>query len=256
MVRLVEAGWVEDRLRSAGFRLVDPRRPVAYLQGHLPSAINVPVARAFDAEGRLLPDEQLANWLGESGLPSAGSVVLYDDGDGQSGAMLAWILAYLGHEDVGFLTAPLRAWRAAGREVRYRPVPADPAPFAARPRAELRATWKDVVAGQANLIDTRSPEEYQEQHVPGAVNIPWREFVGSEGQLLRPAAEVHELLSSAGVSPGRRTIAYCQTGPRAAVAFMAMGEIGFPVSLYDGSFADWSRRPGLPVEQARPLHHR
>ncbi len=29
---------------------------------------------------------------------------------------------------------------------------------------------------------------------------------------------------------------------------MAMQQLGYEVSLYDGSFADWSRRPELPME--------
>ena len=46
MARLVSTSWVADRLGQRGFVMVDPRRPMKYLSGHLPGAINIPVYKA------------------------------------------------------------------------------------------------------------------------------------------------------------------------------------------------------------------
>jgi 3-mercaptopyruvate sulfurtransferase SseA len=43
-------------------------------------------------------------------------------------------------------------------------------------------------------------------------------------------------------------IAYCRSGPRAALGYMALKAIGCDVRLFDGSYAEWSKA-GLPVEK-------
>ena len=54
MARLVSTSWVAERLGQRGFLIIDPRRPMKYLSGHLPGAVNLPAYKAFGADGALL----------------------------------------------------------------------------------------------------------------------------------------------------------------------------------------------------------
>src|SRR5512142_1461162 len=100
MAKLVGADWVAARIESAEIILVDPRRPMKYLSGHLPGAINLPTYRAFGADGKLLPIAALAEWIGATGVGGSATPVLYDSPEGQNAAMMTWILEYLGRTDV------------------------------------------------------------------------------------------------------------------------------------------------------------
>jgi thiosulfate/3-mercaptopyruvate sulfurtransferase len=257
MIRLVDAEWVERELDSGQLRVVDPRSPVKYLQGHIRNAINVPVAKAFDADGRLIDDDRLAKWLGAAGVGAAGTVLLYDDYDAQSGSMLAWILEYLGHPNVRFLGVPFARWKAEGREILYRPVTAEPATLSlAARKPHLRASWRELLDAPIEILDVRSPEEYSGSvvvdarggHIPGAANVPWHGFVNEDELFLTPA-RLRSLLSRERVPADRPTVVYCRTGPRAAVAFVALQQLDLDVRLYDGSFAEWAQLHELPVEE-------
>jgi 3-mercaptopyruvate sulfurtransferase SseA len=43
-------------------------------------------------------------------------------------------------------------------------------------------------------------------------------------------------------------VAYCRSGPRAALGYLALTQTGYDARLFDGSFAQWARA-GLPVEK-------
>jgi thiosulfate/3-mercaptopyruvate sulfurtransferase len=43
-------------------------------------------------------------------------------------------------------------------------------------------------------------------------------------------------------------ITYCHIGQQATAVLFAARLLGHPVLLYDGSFEDWSRRDGWPVD--------
>lgn len=276
MARFVSPEWVASHVEAPGVVVLDPRRPMKYLQGHLRNAVNVPLAKAFDKDGRLRPPDELAAWLGEAGLGEGTSPLLYDARDGRYAAMLAWLLEYLGRSDVQVMDVFLERWVAKGRPIFYRPVRREPAVFAARVVPALRATLEEVrqlvpaprARGRAGkLADFRSRDEYTGRqappplpdpdgearagayagHIPGAINLVWEDLVGEDHRFLANNDVLRRRVEEAGITPGERIVAYCQTGPRAAVGYLALRSIGLDVCLFDGSYAEWMRE-GLPAE--------
>ncbi len=257
MAILVGPEWVGDRIGSPGFLLIDPRRPMKYLVGHLKNAVNLPVFRAFDEHGKLLAPDALAAWIGGTGLGETMTPVLYDSPDGRNAAMLAWVLEYLGCTDVHVLDIFFERWKAEGVEVFYRPVEGTPQRFVARLNPGIRATLEHVRAcAGAKLVDLRSEDEYTGErdldgcpgHIPHAVNIVWSDLTGPTGAVAAPKEKIDRLLSAAGIGLGDKIIAYCRTGPRAALGYLVLRHYGYDVRLYDGSYAEWVRN-GLPAEK-------
>ncbi len=84
------------------------------------------------------------------------------------------------------------------------------------------AEARRLVAGGAQLVDVRTPEEYAAGHLDGAVNLPL-------GDLPARAAPLR----------GRALVVYCHTGLRAARAVQLLRKAGFP-SVYDlGAMDRW-----------------
>ena len=85
------------------------------------------------------------------------------------------------------------------------------------------------------VLDVRSPAEFAEGHVPGAVNVPFTTV------LARPDA-VRAAKSQA-------VVVYCGHGPRAWLAAGALRRRGFErVTYLRGHMAAW-RRAGLREER-------
>ncbi|HVB36664.1 MAG TPA: rhodanese-like domain-containing protein [Candidatus Acidoferrales bacterium] len=265
LFRIVSADWVERHLDSPEFVVLDPRSAVRYMAGHPKNAVNLSVAKLRDVQGDLLPDEELARRIGRAGLDANRTPVIYDNADGRNAAFLAWILIYLGRDDVHVMESFWEQWSADGREAFYRPVQPTAREFVAKPRQRLRISLKKMQeAPGAKRIDFRDADEFAGRpdvderpgHIPGAVNLPCGEM-GAAGRLLKPDEQLKELFASRGISANTvsasdisgngRAIAYCRTGVRAALGFLALTQLGFNVSLYDGSYAEWARS-GLPVE--------
>lgn len=256
MTTLVSADWVEERLEMPHFLLLDPRRPMKYLQGHLKNAVNLPVFRAFDAQGRLLVPAELARWIGAAGLDEHRTPVLYDSPEGQNGAMLAWILEFLGRTDVHLLEVYYEWWAAEKRGVFYKPVETTARTFTPHVTPQLRVTLDELRANPpVKLIDFRSEDEYTGKRdldgkpgrLPGAVNLVWRDLAGASQSLLTTPERIEQLVSAVGVNRHDQIVAYCRSGPRASLGYLALRQCGYNVRLYDGSYAEWARS-GLPVE--------
>ena len=109
--------------------------------------------------------------------------------------------------------------------------------------------------GSARLLDTRSVEEYRGEveidqrpgHIPGSIHLAWSELAGSEGRLLIEPSQAESALSSIGIGKDDPVIAYCRSGLRASLPYLAMKHAGYNVRLYDGSYAEWMIS-GNPVE--------
>lgn len=82
---------------------------------------------------------------------------------------------------------------------------------------------RERVAQGALLLDVRTPAEFGDRHIPGAVNIPLQEL----------AARLSEL------GPKQRSIVvYCRSGARSAVASQLMRGAGYDV-LDIGGMGSW-----------------
>ena len=93
------------------------------------------------------------------------------------------------------------------------------------------AVAKERAAGDVILVDVREPVEW-ERHIEGALQAPrgLLEFVAD------PASQRH----SAELDPTRRTIVYCASGARAALATLTLQNMGFQdVANMDGGFKAW-----------------
>ncbi len=85
------------------------------------------------------------------------------------------------------------------------------------------------------ILDVRTPREYQQGHVPGAVNLPYQ-------QIGRRLAELQEFKD-------REVVVYCEVGPRSRVAQSMLQQAGFTdVRHLAGDMAGW-RRARLPTSR-------
>lgn len=248
MATFVTADWVAERIGQPGYLIIDPRSAMRYLMGHLRGAVSVPYKKLQAPDGRLGPPEQLAAAFGDAGLGDGVTPILYDHQDGRNAAMAVWVLEYLGRDDVHIMDLRYEAWKDEGREVLYRPVLTRAAGFMVRLNPAIRATLDDVAnRGAASLVDARTAEEFRGEveadhrpgHIPGAVSLPHADLAGADGNLYAGQDTLRERLAGAGIAEGEPVIAYCRSGIRAAVTWLALARMGYTVSLYDGSYVDW-----------------
>ena len=260
MINLMDNSWLEKHVDDPQTRIIDPRSRVKYLQGHIPKAVNFALSEIFDKETlELYPPERLAEVVGKMGVDVDSTVALYDSYDGQSAAMLAWLLEYLGHPRVSILSNYLEGWAKNGGKILYRSVENEPKSFNWKTGSPSRANINEVrEKGGAKLLDLRGKDEFQGRvsteprpgHIPGAINLPWTELISNDGNFLKSQSELTGVFAKTGLVETDRIIAYCSNGPRAALGYIALQQSGFMnVRVYDGSFHQWARRQDLPVEQ-------
>jgi thiosulfate/3-mercaptopyruvate sulfurtransferase len=261
VINLVDVSWLIDRTEDPQTTIIDPRPRVKYLQGHVPKAVNVPLSEVYDKETLgILPEEKLAQIFGKAGVDTNSAVTLYDSFDGQSASMLAWLLEYMGLPKVTILSDYFEGWVKQGGQIFYRPVSSEPKSFVSKSGRPTRALLSDVLHRRdSKLLDLRSDDEFRGKastesrsgHIPGAVSLPWTDLIGQDLQFLKPKRELKERITAIGMNPSDRVVTYCSNGPRAAIGYVALQQLGFEnVQVYDGSFHEWARIPDLRLDQA------
>ncbi len=263
-----------DELRAASgddsLRIVDVRwylgRPgegrSAYERGHLPGAIHLDLdadLSAPDGPGRHpLPDAlDFARRMGEAGIGSGNTVVVYDDMGGWVASRLWWMLERIGHPRVQVLDGGVTAWVEAGGSLTAEVPHWTPA------RLEPTRGWSGTVdrdalrarLGRVVLLDARAAARYRGEvepvdpvagHIPTAISAPFEGNLGADGRFLPPrvlAARFRAL----GAGSGAGVVTYCGSGTSALHHALAMRVAGLPEpTLYVGSWSDWSTA-GYPV---------
>ena len=222
---IVTTDWVADNLGDANVRLVEVDvDTAAYDQGHIPGAVgwNWTTQLNDQLTRDILTREQMESLLGESGVASDTTVVLYGDNNNWFATYAFWQMKMYGHGDLKIMDGGRQKWIDEGREVSTDAPSAEATSYSAsNPDTSIRAT-RDYVLGvvstdnNTGLVDVRAPDEYngtllapanlpQEGsqrggHIPGAANIPWASAVAADGTF-KSVEELREIYEQSRASP-------------------------------------------------------
>ncbi len=85
--------------------------------------------------------------------------------------------------------------------------------------------WKKI-----HVIDTRDAEQFNKAHIPGAVNIDWRQVLGRRAEL----------------PTDKMVLLYCNAGTLSAQAGLALRVAGLDnVRILQGGFNEWKAKGGF-----------
>ena len=228
------------KINDDTLRLVDVRREDEYKAGHIPNAVNLPLAKLLEDD----KPENVAKLAGDIGVTDDTNVVIYDDTFGALSSRVAWTFQYIGHNDVSLLEVTFSQWKDLGLEVSTEIPSVKAVKHSINLQSDILATAdylekvkekKDVV-----LIDNRERLNFLENHIPGAINIPYR-TLSTDGKILRTKDNMKNFLKNRGISENAEIITYCgSVGTLSGLAYYALKSAGVPnVKLYVRSFKEW-----------------
>lgn len=269
---VVDAAWLQAHLDDPDLVLLHVGDKDEYAKQHIPGARlisqqDISVSE-HTAEGLMLEmpsNEELRKRLESFGISDKSRVVVYYGKDWISPTTrILFTLDYAGlGERSSLLDGGLPAWiRAGGKVTGAVPAPRHGklSPLKTRPIVVDAAFVRDHLGKSGfQVIDGRDAVFYdgletggmhqkdRTGHIDSAGSVPFTSVVDDENELRSPA-ELRALFAKAGAKPGDTIIGYCHIGQQATAMLFAARTLGHRVLLYDGSFQDWSRRDGYPVE--------
>ncbi len=202
--------------------------------GHIPGAVNIPLR------------ELAAN---VDKIPTDTQVFVYCASGYRAGLAIS-SLRMMGYDNALAYSGSYKAWTEAGEEISTEaaeaPVVGDPGfapelvaavndylsniPDGYGTAGDVEAVKAAIEAG-AFVLDVRTPDEYAEGHIEGAVNIPLRTITANMDQIPTDVT----------------VIVHCKSGFRAALAMPVVGVLGFSnAKAFTGSYNAWVEA-GEPV---------
>ncbi|MEM8637458.1 MAG: rhodanese-like domain-containing protein [Cyanobacteria bacterium P01_G01_bin.54] len=221
--------------------------------------------------GRLLADDSLlTTQLQALGISAQKPVIVFANppqGWGEDGRIV-WMLRTLGHPQAVIVDGGVQALLDVGVPRQHNaPLAAQPEPPRGDFVVQRNPTWvieRDALRGQLDsdhlvIIDSREPREfagatpYGEQrggHLPGAVNLYFKDLLGADGRL-RSHPDLLAQLEARGIGPETPVVVYCTGGIRSAWLATVLVSLGFSVQNYAGSMWEWSAAPAddYPLRQ-------
>jgi rhodanese-related sulfurtransferase len=97
--------------------------------------------------------------------------------------------------------------------------------------------WKNVF-----VVDARDAAQFAKDHIPGAVNIEWRQAIARRGEIPKD----------------RMVVVYCNSGSLSAQAVFALRLIGYDnVKVLQDGFEGWKAKGGFEANKraGKPAGH-
>ncbi len=262
---LVSVAWLVERLDDDRLVVIDARAPEKYSAGHIPGAVNVPLASTYHTDPArkdyLAPTRRIEELFGAAGVDMTRTVVLYDDQNYRDAARVFWALEVHGHPNAAVLNGGLNGWVSGGHSVSQAEARApEPRRFVARLQPNRLASKLHVMRATTDpttiVLDSRSPEEYLGEttstsragHIPSAVNLNFvthLRYPQPDVCMIDDAAALADHFAA--LPDTGRIITYCNTGTRASVSYLVLRALGRDAAVYDGSWKEWSEDANLPI---------
>jgi thiosulfate/3-mercaptopyruvate sulfurtransferase len=231
---------VRSDIRDNSITLIDVRREDDYKKEHISNSINLPLAKLLADDS----PENVQKLIQSLGIGDETRVVIYDDTFGALSSRVAWTLEYLGHSDVSLLETTFSNWKTMGLETDTAIPDIQNKTHSVKLQPEILATSDYLESAKSRddvlLIDNRERLNYLEQHIPGAISLPYR-TLASNDKILRPKEDMKRLLDNRGIYGNSEIITYCgSVGTLSGLAYYALKSAGLPnAKLYVRSFKEW-----------------
>lgn len=203
-----------EKMNNEGkFILVDVRTPEEFADEHLKGAVNI------NFKKRTFPDYINA-------IPKDKPVGVYCHSANRSGKA-ALIMQSLGFKNIYDLDGGIKAWNEANKPVVKEDNAANKKLQETLKKGTLKGKaivgkghqlnlpdFEKIMKSNVTLVDVRTPKEYAAGHIPGAINVDWKNRHFAENIVKT-------------VSNDKPVAIYCHSGNRATRAMYAMGALGF-----------------------------
>ena len=261
---LVSPAWLSAHLHDPLVVVVHvDRSRSGYDAGHIEGSRYLPLAALLaDRDGvpnEMPPVATLDSVLESVGIGDDSRVII--TGDPLAAARLFVVLDYLGHGDgAALLDGSTEGWIQAGFPAANAPAPATRGSLTPRVDSAVvvDAAWVAGHLGRAGTVflDARPATDFigtpgsspPTGHIPGARNIYWKTTLGGVPPAVLSRPELAAMFHGAGIRAGDMVVAYCRSGMQAGFLYFVARYLGYETRLYDGSMADWLRRPEAPIE--------
>jgi thiosulfate/3-mercaptopyruvate sulfurtransferase len=242
----------------------------AYRAAHIPGAVYAHLDTALSAKtgpaasgGRhpLPTQEAFASWLGSVGFAHGMQAVVYDRNGVNYAGRLWWMLRWVGVEAVAVLDGGLQAWAAAGGAVTAEvEAPKFSTNFAPAQSLSTPVATKTVAnnlnRASQTILDARATPRFKGEvepldpvagHIPGALNRPFSQNLGSDGKFKSADQLRAEFTALLGLRDPATVVHHCGSGVSANPNLIAMEIAGLGrTGLYAGSWSDWCSDPERP----------
>lgn len=209
----------------------------------------------------IIDQEALEALLSKLGVANDSHIVVYDRFSSRLSTRMCWTLNFWGHDKVQVLDGGFAKWSSSQPVTDVVPKVESTNYKVATIRHELRADVQHVEelvrASSGTLIDGRPEKQFTGEeagtvfhtkkphqnkgHIPGAVNIPWKENLRPDGTF-KSALELKRMYRQSGMATDGPIVTYCNEGLHAALPwFVASALLDYEnVSVYDDSMAEWA----------------
>lgn len=237
-----------------------------YLRGHLHGALYVDLNKdladisgdAKEGGRHPLPTvRQFKETLKRLGIEKNSHVIIYDDKHGaNAAARFWWMLRGAGLQKVQVLNGGLQAAKEKGLLVNSQETQSeagDPFSFPTweLPLADLSFIEENAGNSDYLVIDVREKDRYEGKtepideiagHIPGAINIPFKENLNEDGTFKSPEILHRKYAEIFQNIPSHKIAVHCGSGVTACHTLLALDHAGFEIpKLYVGSWSEWSR---------------
>ena len=205
-----------------------------------------------------LPEKNdFLNFLKSNGVNNNSHLIAYDDSDGVYASRFWWMLQMIGHNNVSILNGGIDSWKRSGKllDKKIGSVKKGNISFKGsrvfewrlpEVKAWVSAKHKDEIA---IVIDARATERFKglsepidkkAGHIPGAINRPFTENLGSDGKFKSALDLEKEYKKLIGNSNPANIVHMCGSGVTACHNLFSMELCELTgSSLYVGSWSEW-----------------
>ncbi|MGM0602685.1 MAG: sulfurtransferase [Bacillota bacterium] len=259
---LISAPQLKSIINDNNLTVIDVRKRSSYVMGHISGAVNM-WKEDFSRingwiEGQIPSAEYFSFVCQERNINIDSEIVIYDEKNSLWASRLWWIFRFYGHDNVKILEGGLTEWKNSGYQTKiFAVLPEKKGDFVVK---SVKNDWL-IDTGSLSLkmpdencliLDVRSQEEFSgkeknisvsKSHLPGSVNIEWRNVIDNNGFFKSPE-EIKKIYEKKDIINNDKTvIIISNTAVRAAHSFFALHLAGFDnIKLYDDAYLGWHKK--------------